>query len=331
MKIIIVGAGLAGATAAFKMKSLGHDVKVFEKRNHIGGNCFDSKIGNIMVHNYGPHIFHTNNHEVWNFVNNFSKFKKYFHSVIARTSIGDYTIPFNKNFLEKNKNISKKEITNILFKDYSEKQWGIPFNKLPKEIINRIPKIRDDYKITFFSDIWQGIPEDGYNNMISKMLSGIDVYLSSDNEWRNEKRDFLFYSGKIDEYYNFVLGQLEYRSLLFLFKEEKKRSIVALNECNKEVSHTRSCDHSYWNGITNKNNMSIISYEYSKKHVHGENIPFYPFPDKKNKKLYNEYKKLNFLKENVIFIGRLGKYKYMNMDETIFDTLNTIKSTKKFL
>ena len=306
MKANIIGCGLAGVTAAILLKEKGYDVEIFESRSHIGGNCYDQKIKGITVHKYGPHGFHTNNDQVWSFLNRYTKFNNVCLRVKANTKEGIIPLPFNR---ESEKIIGKKspeEIIDLIFKDYSEKMWGVPWENLPKSITSRVPKLRDDNSHCF-----------------QNMLNGIKVNLGvNKDEWRRRRCDLLIYTGKIDEYFNYCYGWLEYRSLSIQFETAPKRKdIFQLNECNKK-KFTRSIDHSHWHEQDVKD--TIISKEYPQEHDES-NTPFYPKPFGENISRYKRYKDLANREKNTIFIGRLATYKYLDMDDVIAQTLTKLK------
>jgi len=322
MKAIIVGAGLSGVVSAIILKEKGYNVEIFEQRNHIAGNCYDKKIEGIMVHKYGPHGFHTNNKMVWDFVNKYTDFNNTCLKVKANTKDGIIPIPYGPAAKEIIGEKTSEEIINLIFKDYSEKMWGVPWEKLPPSITKRVPKIRNNLSTCFHVDKYQGIPVSGYTVMFKNMLDGIKVHLNcKKDEWRKQKYDLLIYTGKIDEYFDYCHGWLEYRSLFIQFETGVRRpDIFQLNECNKKA-WTRSVDHSHWHtqNVTN----TIISKEYPQEHT-PHNIPFYPKQFGKNTELYKEYKKLADRQKNVIFTGRLATYKYLDMDIAIAQALQKL-------
>ena len=323
MRANIVGCGLAGVTSAIALREKGCDVEIFESRNHIAGNCYDEKINGVTVHKYGPHGFHTNNDQVWDLLNRYTKFNDVCLRVKANTKEGIIPLPFNK---ESEKIIGKKtpeEIINLIFKDYSEKMWGVPWEELPTSITSRVPKSRDDTSPCFHLDKYQGIPENGYAHMFHNMLDGIKVNLGCNkDEWRRRSCDLLIYTGKIDEYFSYCYGWLEYRSLLIQLETAPKREdIFQLNECNKKDS-TRSIDHSHWHKQDVKE--TVISREYPQEH-NELNTPFYPKPFGDNTPRYKKYKALANREKNTIFTGRLATYKYLDMDDVIAQALTKLK------
>lgn len=330
MKINIIGAGLAGATAAYILKNKGHKVEVFEQKNHVGGTCFDSYINNILVHNYGAHIFNTNSKRAWDFVNQFAEFYPHKHKVYACTDKGVKLIPIPvpTSYTD----WSEKDIIKYIFKPYSEKQWGIPYNEIPKLITSRVPKKCDQE--TYHNKKYEGIPIGSYTKMIEKMLNGTEIHLnvdSKDNHFLLPKYMFSslnIYTGKIDEWFGYRYGELKYRSLTFDHKQLHKMNVCGINHCcvnpaDKKL-YTKVRDNSYWYDINTE--YSIITYEYPCEYTKGYNEPYYPFPDKKNIALAKKYKQLAAKESNTIFLGRLGTYKYMNMDETILQVMDRLKN-----
>lgn len=315
MKCLIVGAGLSGLTAAQILKSKGHDVEVFESRKHIGGNCYDKEINGIQTHMYGPHGFHTNNKSVWNFLKRYSSFNNVCLKVKANTSEGIIPIPFNKESEKKLGLKTPNEIIDLVFKDYSEKMWGVPWESLPASISQRVPKVRQDDNPCYHLDKYQGIPTKGYTEMFLAMAEGVRIhYGTTPRDWKKYNFDLLVYTGKIDEYFDSRYGNLEYRSLLIQFETAKQRpDIFQLNECNKKA-YTRSVDHSHWH--QQKVEETIISREYPCEHDE-TNVPFYPKPFGNNLEKYALYKKLSKTHNNVIFTGRLATYKYLDMDDAV--------------
>jgi UDP-galactopyranose mutase len=324
MKAVIAGCGLSGIIAAILLKEKGYDVEVFDTRYHIGGNCYDKKIEGVMVHQYGPHGFHTNNEKVWSFLNRYSKFNDVCLEVKANTKEGTISLPYSPAVEKQIGYKTPEQIKDLIFKDYSEKMWGIPWEELPKSISSRVPNKRDDPSSCFHLDKYQGIPVDGYTVMFNNMLEGIKVNLNCDpQEYKKQKCDLLVYTGKIDEFFNYKYDWLEYRSLKIQFETAAKRKdIFQLNECNSHNAWTRSVDHSHWH----RQNVvqTVISKEYPCEHTKN-NIPFYPKPFNDNNKKYKKYKKIADSLNNVIFIGRLATYKYLDMDDAIAQVFNKIK------
>jgi len=314
-KAKIIGCGLSGITAAILLKEKGYNVKIFEKRSHIGGNCFDSNICGTLVHNYGPHIFHTNDEKVFEFLSKYTDWVDFQYKPKGNSELGLISLPYSKKTQKEiGRKLSQEEITNYIFKDYSEKQWGVPFKKIPKSITNRIPKTIDCEDPTWFKDDkYQCLPKGGYTKMMHKMLDGIDVELSCrDDDWKNYEADLTIYTGKIDEFYNYKFGRLEYRSLIFKHTvSEEKMNYVAENQNNKKVSYTRKYDHSYFDP-NHSGNTTVVTEEYPVDH-NEKNTPFYPIPFGGSNKIYSKYLEASLKEESTIFLGRLATYKYLDM------------------
>tara|TARA_Y100000592_G_C5458014_1_gene312418 strand:+ start:59 stop:1036 length:978 start_codon:yes stop_codon:yes gene_type:complete len=323
MKAVIVGCGLSGITSAILLKEKGYDVEIFDTRHHIGGNCYDKKVEGVMVHQYGPHGFHTNNEKVWKFLNKYSKFNDVCLRVIGNTADGLIPLPYSPASEKIIGSKTPEQLKELIFKDYSEKMWGIPWDKFPKSISGRVPTKRDDPSLCFHLDKYQGIPENGYTSMFNNMTQSIKVNLGCDpQEYKKQKYDLLIYTGKVDDYFNYKYGWLEYRSLKIQFETAQKRhDIFQLNECNKKP-WTRSVDHSHWH----KQDViqTVISREYPCEHTKN-NIPFYPKPFGNNQEKYKKYKKIADTLTNVIFVGRLATYKYLDMDDAIAQVFTKLK------
>lgn len=359
---LIVGSGLYGSTLAYLLNKEGYKVLVIEKRDHIGGNIYTKDIDNIKVHLYGAHIFHTSNKDVWDFINKFSKFNNFINSPLAKYKDKYYHMPFNMNtFYEmwgekdpekvkqiinrqvKELNIQKitnleeqalslvgKDIYETLIKGYTQKQWGKKCSELPSFIIKRIP-LRFEFNNNYFNDIYQGIPIDGYTKIIERMLDGIEVRLNCDfnknKSYFKSLSNFIIYTGAIDEYYDYIYGELEYRSLRFDIEKINKTSYqnnAVVNYTEYEVPYTRIIEHKFFD-ITNKDVLSlpytIISKEYPKFYKKGDER-YYPVNDEKNNNLYSKYEELARKENNVFFGGRLASYKYYDMDDTIEAAFN---------
>lgn len=368
---LIVGSGLYGATLAYLLKNKGFKVLVIEKRDHIAGNIYTKNVDGINVHVYGAHIFHTSYEDVWNFVNKFSKFNNFINSPLAYYKGKYFNMPFNMNTFnqmwgvktpqeakekieEQVKKENIKEIKNLedqalslvgrdiyetLIKGYTEKQWGKSAKDLPSFIIKRIP-LRFEYDNNYFNDKYQGIPIDGYTKIIERMLDGIEVVLNEDflkNKGKYSRiAKFIIYSGPIDEYYNYCFGELEYRSLKFKTERINKQTYqnnAVVNYTEFDIPYTRIIEHKFFQ-IENEDVLNlpftIISKEYPNSYKIGEER-YYAVNDDKNNNLYNKYKEKAEAEKNILFGGRLGNYKYFDMDDTIkqaFDDFNKLMNVK---
>lgn len=348
---LIVGAGLYGAVFAYEAMKKGKKVLVVDKRAHIGGNIYTEQVEGINVHKYGAHIFHTSDKAVWDYINQFAEFNNYVNSPIANYKGEIYNMPFNMNTFSKMWNIftpkeaqqiieeQRKEITgeprNLeeqaislvgrdiyekLVKGYTQKQWGRSCSELPAFIIKRLP-VRLTYNNNYFNDRYQGIPIGGYTAIIEKMLEGADVRLETDYLADKEALDHLagkvLYTGPIDAYFGYRLGELEYRSVRFeteIYDMENYQGNAVVNYTDSETPYTRVIEHKHFEFGTQA--KTVVSREYSAEwHVGDE--PYYPVNDEKNTALYEEYKKLAQEETNVFFGGRLGEYKYYDMDKVI--------------
>lgn len=348
---ILVGSGLYSGVFAWFAKQKGKKCLVLEKRDHIGGNVYCENTEGIHVHKYGAHIFHTSNKEVWQFVNSLAEFNRYTNSPVANYKGEMYNMPFNMNTFSKMWNIStpaeakkiieeqKKEITgepkNLeeqaislvgreiyekLVKGYTEKQWGRDCTALPAFIIKRLP-VRYTYDNNYFNDLYQGIPIGGYNVIIDRLFEGCDIETGVDYLEKKEYYDGLgekiVYTGTIDAYYKYQFGKLEYRSLRFeseILDEENHQGVAVVNYTDRETSYTRIIEHKHFEFGTQP--KTVITREYPVTWQEGME-PYYPVNDEKNQALYQKYAKLAEKEENVIFGGRLGEYKYYDMDKVI--------------
>ena len=309
MKAIIIGCGLSGITAAILLKQKGYDVEIFESRYHIGGNCYDSNTNGVLLHNYGPHIFHTDDEEVFSFLSKYTEWEEFFLRPVANTYLGKISIPYSKKTItEIGRELSQQEIIKYLFKDYSEKQWGVPFSDIPSSITNRIPKTKDSENPTWFEgQKYQCVPKFGYTKMMENMLDGIKVNVGVEkNEWKKYSADITIYTGKIDEYFGKIYGDLPYRSLIFRHEfTSKKQDTFCINDNTILNEYTRMYDHSFF--TKNHQGPTIITKEFSKK-AEGDDVPFYPIPFGEGIHTYNKYKELAENEKNVIFLGRLATY-----------------------
>ena len=349
---LIVGAGLFGSVFAYEAKKKGKNCLVIDKRDHIAGNVYCEEIEGINVHKYGAHIFHTSNKKVWEYINQFAEFNNYINSPIAVYKDELYNLPFNMNTFSKMWNIrtpqEAKEIiakqieelnitepknleeqalslagTDVyekLIKGYTEKQWGRPCTELPSFIIKRLP-FRFTYNNNYFNDRYQGIPIGGYTKIVEKMLDGIDVKTNTDYfEFIKENPDIAektVYTGMIDEYFDYQLGALQYRSVRFeteVLDTDNYQGNAVVNYTDREVPYTRIIEHKHFEFGTQE--KTVISREYSSEWKVGME-PYYPVNDDQNNQLFEQYKELAKNEPNVIFGGRLGNYKYYDMDKVI--------------
>ena len=362
---LIVGAGLFGATFAHEMTKSGKKCLVIDRRNHIGGNIYCENINGINVHKYGAHIFHTSNEKVWNYVNQFVDFNNYINSPIANYNGELYNMPFNMNTFTKlwpdvktpeqarNKIEEQKKVLNgkqpenleeqaislvgvdiyiKLVKEYTEKQWGRDCKELPPFIIKRLP-VRFTFNNNYFNDRYQGIPIGGYNVLIEKLLEGSDVELNTDylknKEKYNSMAKRILYTGMIDEYYNYKLGNLEWRTLKFeneIFNDiDNYQGVAVMNFNTHNEKYTRIIEHKHFE--FNDCKGTVITKEYPSAWKLGDEA-YYPVNDEKNSDLYKQYETLANNEENVIFGGRLGQYKYYDMDKVIVAALELVDSEK---
>ena len=357
---LVVGAGLYGAVFARQAKDKGKSVLVIDKREHIGGNIYTEEIEGINVHKYGAHIFHTNNEEVWAYINRFATFNRFTNSPVANYKGEIYSLPFNMYTfnkmwgvvtpkeaadkineqvkaagIEKPNNLEEQAISLVgidiyekLIKGYTEKQWGRDCKELPAFIIKRLP-VRFSYDNNYFNALYQGIPMGGYTRMVEKLLEGIEVRLSEDYLVNKEKYDTLakkvVYTGPIDAYFGYRLGALQYRSVRFeteVLDMPNYQGNAAVNYTDRETPWTRIIEHKWFEFGTQE--KTVISREYSSEWEVGDE-PYYPVNDEKNSELYTEYRKLSEGESNVIFGGRLGEYKYYDMDAVIAAALECSK------
>ena len=354
---LIVGAGLYGATVARQLTDAGKTVLVIDKRDHIAGNVYTEKVEGINFHKYGAHIFHTNNLEVWNYVQRFATFNRFTNSPVANFKGELFSLPFNmytfnkmwgvvtpeeaaakiaeqrkeitgepQNLEEQAISLVGRDIYEKLIKGYTEKQWGRDCKDLPAFIIKRLP-VRLTFDNNYFNALYQGIPVGGYTKMVENMLSGIEVRLGVDFfEHREElmaQAEKVIYTGPIDSFFNFSLGTLEYRSVRFeneVLDIPNFQGNAAVNYTDRETPWTRIIEHKWFEFGKDENGndlpKTVISREYSSEWKPGDE-PYYPVNDEKNGSLYMQYRALAEKEKNVIFGGRLGEYKYYDMDQVI--------------
>ncbi len=361
---VIVGSGLFGSVFAYEMHKINKTCLVIDCRKHVGGNVYCEKKEGITVHKYGPHIFHTNDETIWNFVNQFAEFNHFINKPMANYYGEKYNLPFNMNTFfqmwgtetveqarskieEETKPFKKTSIQSLeelalstvgpeiyskLIKGYTEKQWGRQCQDLPASILKRIP-VRLEYDNNYFNDKYQGIPKGGYNAIIDGLLEGVEVILETD--YFNHKDSLeklgnkLVYTGKLDAYFNYQFGELEYRSLRFdeeTLDTPNFQNNAIVNYTDPETKYTRIVEHKHFEFGTQP--KTVITKEYPQEWSK-EKQPYYPINDEKNKKLYSQYKKLADACENVIFGGRLAQYKYYDMDQVIASALSMSKKEKE--
>lgn len=356
---LIVGAGLFGSVFAHEAKKRGKNCLVIDRRPHIGGNIYTETIEGIHVHKYGAHIFHTSKKEIWDYINQFAEFNNYVNSPVAVYKDELYNLPFNMNTFSKMWNIRTpeeakaiiakqiasldikepanleeqalslvgKDVYEKLVKGYTEKQWGRDCKELPAFIIRRLP-LRFTYDNNYFNDRYQGIPMGGYTAIVEKLLEGIPVrtgvdYLKERKQYES-LADRIIYTGMIDEYYEYRLGALEYRSVRFeteLLDCDNYQGNAVVNYTDRETPYTRIIEHKHFE--FGKQEKTVISREYSSEWKVGDE-PYYPVNDQKNSELYAKYQELAGVEGKVIFGGRLGAYRYYDMDQVIQAALDLV-------
>lgn len=360
---LIVGSGLFGAVFAHEMTKAGKKCLVIERRNHIGGNIYCEETEGISVHKYGAHVFHTHNKAVWDYVNQFVEFNNYINSPVANYKGELYNLPFNMNtFVQmwgivtpaeaaakiaeqrkaitgEPKNLEEQAISLIgtdiytkLVKGYTEKQWGRSCTDLPAFIIKRLP-VRYTFDNNYFNDRYQGIPVGGYNKLINALLDGIEVRLGID--YTKHRKEYVgiakitVYTGPIDAYFNYSLGNLEYRGLRFetdRFEEVNHQGVAVMNYTAREVPYTRIIEHKHFEFGTQP--VTYVTREYPCDWHLGEEA-YYPVNNDKNQNLYAQYAALAKKEENIIFGGRLAEYKYYDMDDVIASALKCVENLKR--
>lgn len=356
---LIIGCGVYGSTIARRCLDSGKSVLILDKRNHIAGNAYtENKLG-IDIHKYGAHIFHTSNEKIWNFITQFGKFNNYKHKVIANYKDKLYSLPFNmwtfyqfwgvrspedalsiineQKYHGKPKNLEEQAISmvgtdiyNILIKGYTSKQWNKNPTELPASIIKRLP-IKLSYDDHYFDDLYQGIPIEGYSKLISNMIDGAEISLSTnffDNRdyWESIAKKIV-YTGPIDEFFDYEFGELSYRSLSFeeiVLNKSSFQGTSVVNYTDESVPYTRILEHKFFNmNINNNHDKTILTKEYPLDHTKGQE-PYYPINDDNNMLIYQQYKSLSKkISNKFIFGGRLAEYKYYDMHQAIGSALAT--------
>ena len=358
---LIVGSGLFGSVFAHEAKKCGKSVLVIESRSHAGGNIYCEEKEGINIHKYGPHIFHTDYKDVWDYVNQFVEFNNFVNSPVANYKGELYNLPFNMNTFSRMwdvitpaeaaaiiaeqrkaitgepKNLEEQAISVIgtdvytkLIKGYTEKQWGRRCTELPAFIIRRLP-VRYTFDNNYFDDRYQGIPMGGYNKLTEALLEGVEVRLGVDYNQQRETyeriAEVIVYTGPIDAFFDYSLGQLEYRSLRFeteRLEEENHQGVAIVNYTEREIPYTRTIEHKHFE--FGKQPVTYVTKEYPAEWTPGEEA-YYPVNNDRNQKLYAQYAELAQKEKNVIFGGRLAEYKYYDMDDVIRSALDTVKRT----
>ena len=360
---LIVGSGLFGATCAHELTKKGKNVLVIDRRDHIGGNIYTENIDGINVHKYGAHIFHTSNKEIWDYINQFAEFNNYINSPVAKYKNEMYNLPFNMNTfvqlwndvitpedakrkieeekasykIQDPKNLEEQAISLVgptiyekLIKGYTAKQWGKDCKELPSFIIKRLP-VRFTFDNNYFNDRYQGIPIGGYTQIIEKMLKGSTVRLGVDffkeKETLLKEANKVIFTGQIDQFFDFKFGHLEFRSLYFqnkVFKTNNYQGCAVINYTEQDIPYTRVIEHRHFE-FNLEGDKTYVTFEYPKLWEPGLE-PYYPINNNRNNELYAKYAQEASKLDNVYFGGRLGTYKYLDMDKIILEALNLIKS-----
>ena len=359
---VIVGAGLFGSIFAYEANRLGKKVVVIDKRNHIGGNCYTSEYDNYHLHKYGPHIFHTSKKYIWDYINQFTTFNNFSLRNKAFYKDRIYSLPINLNTFsqvwdgcntpEKAKIMISKEIIDcenpinfeefllskigptlyeMFFKDFTKKFWGRDPVELPASIAKRLP-IRFNFNDRYYHDshIYEGIPTNGYTKIFEKLLENVEVILQEDflknkSYWISCSKKIV-YSGNLDAYFDYSFGDLNYRSISYVDSELDHvfQGTALMTFTDKSIDHTRIIEHHFFN--MKSMNKNYISKEFVSEYKRNVNDPYYPINDEANNTLYEKYKKLADEEKNLIFGGRLGNYKYYDMDMTIGNALTAVKN-----
>lgn len=367
MKFVIVGAGFTGSVIANELAKAGYLVDVFESRNHVGGNCYTEKDewSGITIHKYGPHIFHTDDSEIWDYVNNLTEFMPYINRVKTTSNNKVYSLPINlhtinqffnkslnpnearafieslgdsniknpKSFEEQALKFIGKDLYNAFFKWYTVKQWGVSPTELPASILKRLP-VRFNYDDNYFNHKYQGMPRNGYTPIFEKLLKhdNISLYLNKPfSQNKTNEYQHVFYTGPIDVWYNYKLGKLGYRTLDFV--EEKHegdfQGCAVMNYGDESVPYTRISEHKFFSPWE-KNDKTVIFKEYSRNCTE-KDIPYYPIRLVNEKEMLKKYISEAKKEKNVSFLGRLGTYRYLDMDVTIREALDASKKTLELL
>ncbi len=363
MNIILVGAGLSCAVISNKLAKAGHKVTIFESRNHIAGNCYterDKETG-VMVHTYGPHIFHTDDKEVWDFVNELAEFKPYVNRVKTTSQGAVYSLPINlhtinqffgksfnpneakafiesiadtsienpQSFEEQAMRFIGKDLYEAFFKGYTLKQWGIHPQNLPASILKRLP-VRFTYDDNYFAHKYQGMPVNGYNEIVEKLLDHENIEVILNTEFKRDMGadfDHVFFSGPLDSYFDYELGRLSYRTLDFVKEVHKGdyQGTAVMNYGDENVPYTRITEHKHFSPWESHND-SVIYKEYSRL-CEEKDIPYYPIKITSGNELFDKYVELAKKEDKVSFVGRLGTYQYMDMDVTIRKALDAAEAS----
>ncbi|HAY0632089.1 TPA: UDP-galactopyranose mutase [Serratia marcescens] len=365
--VLVVGAGFSGAVIARELAEKGHKVNVIDRRSHIAGNCFDEREATtgVMVHTYGPHIFHTDNEQVWSYINKYTVMMPYTNRVKATydgqvfslpinlhtinqffkktcspdeareliSSKGDNSILEPKTFEEQALRFVGHELYEAFFKGYTVKQWGMSPKDLPASILKRLP-IRFNYDDNYFNHKYQGMPRDGYTEIVKKIFDHDNITLSLDTEFEPsmiEMYDHVFYSGPLDAFYKNKFGRLGYRTLDFkkFIYDGDYQGCAVMNYCSEKVPYTRITEHKYFSPWE-KHDKSVCYKEYSRQCTEND-IPYYPIRQVGEMKMLADYIALAKQEKKVTFVGRLGTYRYLDMDVTIFEALRTAQIYLEFL
>jgi UDP-galactopyranose mutase len=355
---LIVGSGFFGSICAYELSKTGKKCLVIEKRKHIGGNCYTEKKDNINTHTYGPHIFHTSNEEVWNWINQFVEFNNFRNTPVANYKGEIYSLPFSmwtfsklwnisnpeeaksiikeqsleidepKNLEEQAIKLVGKDVYFKLIKGYTEKQWRKPATELPKEIIKRLP-VRFTYDNNYFNDKYQGIPIGGYTQIFEKLLNGVKVKLNTDyledKDYWNSKAKNVIYTGPIDAFFDYQFGELEYKTTKFNHKKidtNNYQGCSVINYTDYEIPYTRIIEHKHFEN--SESDVTWVTWEYPEEYNKNKE-PYYPVNDEINNNIYEKYKNLSKELNNIYFGGRLAEYKYYDMHKVIESALNFVK------